>query len=88
VRAHSTPAPAASPASARAAARRRVVWPASSSSQRPPSSSPRSSLVDVSSPQTAPKSMSVIEILNAVKPATVCSCGAGPNSALVALFAP
>ena len=29
-----------------------------------------------------------MEILNAVKPATVCSCGAGPNRALVALLAP
>ena len=29
-----------------------------------------------------------MEILKTVKPATVCSCGAGPNRALVALFAP
>ena len=88
VSAHSAHAPAPSPASAWAVARRRVVWPASSSSQRPSSSSPRSSRVEVSSPQTAPRSSSVIQILKAVKPATVCSCGAGPNRALVALFAP
>ena len=29
-----------------------------------------------------------MEILKTVKPATVCSCGAGPNRALVALFDP
>ena len=57
-------------------------------SHRPSSSSPRSNFVLRSSPQTAPRIMSVMEILKTVKPATVWSCGAGPNRALVALFEP
>ncbi len=72
----------------RGGARPGWYWPASSSSQRPLSSSPRSSLVLVSSPHTAPSSISVMEILKTVKPATVWSCGAGPNRALVAWFEP
>ena len=81
----------AAPQASRAPGRRhalRVVWPASNSSQRPLSSSPRSKRVLVSSPQTAPRTIRVIEILNTVKPATVCRSGAGPNRALVALFEP
>ncbi len=39
-------------------------------------------------PHTAPMMLSVMEILKTVKPATVWSCGAGPKSALVALFEP
>ena len=42
----------------------------------------------VSSPHTAPRIISVMEILKTVNPATVWSCGAGPKSALVALFEP
>ncbi len=88
VSAHSARTPAPRPPSAWAAAPRRVVWPASRSSQRPLSSSPRSSLVLVSSPHTAPRTIRVIEILKTVKPATVWSLGAGPNRALVALLDP
>ena len=88
VTAHSTKTPAPRPPSAWAAAPRRVVCPASSSSQRPLSSSPRSSLVLVSRPQTAPRMIRVMEILKAVNPATVCSCGAGPNRAVIALSDP
>jgi hypothetical protein len=68
--------------------RRRVVRPVRRRSQRPASSSPRSNLVLVSGPHTAPRSMSVMEILKAVKPPTVWSWGAGPKSALIALFEP
>ncbi len=81
-------APMARPAMAWAAARRRVVRPASRRSQRAESSSPRSNRVLVRRPQTAPRTMSVMEILKAVKPPTVWSCGAGPKSALIALFDP
>jgi hypothetical protein len=81
-----TPAP--KPLSAWTAASLRVVWPVSNSSHRPLSSSPRSRRVLVSRPQMAPRIMSVMEILNAVKPATVCRSGAGPNRALVALLEP
>ena len=70
---HRTAAPAPSPAIAFAVAPRRVVWPVSRRSQRPLSSSPRSSLVLVSSPHTAPRIMSVMEILKTVKPPTVWS---------------
>ena len=42
----------------------------------------------VSSPQTAPRIISVMETLYTVKPVTVWSSGAGPNSAVVALFDP
>ena len=88
VTAHSTRAPLLSAHSACAAARLRVVWPASSRSHRWLSSSPRSNRVLVSRPHTAPRTISVIETLKTVKPATVSSRGAGPKSALVALFAP
>ena len=57
-------------------------------SQRPLSSSPRSSLVLVSSPHTAPRIISVMEILKTVNPLTVWSCGAGPKRALIALLVP
>ncbi len=85
---HSVTAPAPSPPRACAVAPRRVVRPVSSSSQRPLSSSPRSSLVLVRRPHTAPRIIRVMEILKTVKPPTVWSCGAGPNSALVALLVP
>ncbi len=39
-------------------------------------------------PHTAPRTMSVMEILKTVKPPTVWSWGAGPKSALIALFDP
>ena len=84
--AHIVSTPAASPASAWAAAPFRVVCPESSSSHRPASSSPRSKRVLVSRPHTAPRTMSVIEVLNTVKPATVWSWRAGPKSARLALF--
>ena len=67
---------------------RRVVWPASSRSQRPASSSPRSNLVPVSSPQTRPRTMSVMAILKTVKPRRSGGVGAGPKRALIALFDP
>ena len=85
---HSVTAPTPSPPIARAVARRRVVRPARRRSQRPESSSPRSNRVLVRSPHTAPRIMSVMEILKAVKPPTVWSWGAGPKSALIALFDP
>ncbi len=88
VSAHNARAPVPKPPSAWMTAALRVVWPVSNSSQRPLSSSPRSRRVLVSSPHTAPRSISVIEILNTVKPATVWRSGAGPNRALVALFEP
>ena len=86
--AHSTRTPVPNPQSAWPAAPRRVVRPESSSSHRPRSSSPRNRRVLVSNPQTAPRIIRVIEILNTVKPATVWRSGAGPNRALVALLAP
>ena len=64
-------APTPRPAMAWAAARRGVVGPPSRRAQRPTSSSPRSSRVLVRSPHTAPRTMSAIEILKAVKPPTV-----------------
>jgi len=85
---HRVSAPTARPPTAWAAARRRVVRPSRRRSQRPESSSPRSNLVLVRSPHNAPRTMSVMEILKAVKPPTVWSCGAGPKSALIALFDP
>ncbi len=88
VTAHKVAAPAASPLIAWAVAPLRVVWPVSKSSQRADSSSPRRSRVLVNSPQTAPRIISVMDTLNTVKPATVWSRVAGPNSALVALLDP
>jgi hypothetical protein len=88
VRAQSVTTPAPKPPSAWAVAPLRVVRPASNSSQRPLSSSPLTRRVLVSSPHTAPSTISVIDILNAVKPATVWRSGAGPNRAIAALFEP
>ena len=88
VTAHSIRRPAPRPASACVAAPLRVVCPDSKRSHRPSSSSPRNNFVLRSSPHTAPRIMSVMEILKTVKPATVWSCGAGPKRALVALFEP
>ena len=39
-------------------------------------------------PHTAPMIITVMETLNTVKPPTVFSAGAGPNSAMVALLSP
>ena len=88
VMAHKVAAPMARPPSAWPLAPRLVVCPLSNSSHRPASSSPRSSRVEVSRPQMAPRTIKVMEALNTVKPATVCSWGAGPNNALPALFDP
>ena len=87
-RTHNTLTPTRRPTSAWETALRRVAAPLRRSSQRPVSSSPRSSRVLVRSPHTAPTTMRVIETMNAVKPAKVCSCGAGPNKALAAWFDP
>ena len=88
VTAHSVKAPAPRPA--RAWSWHLAGWSGrvSRRSQRPLSSSPRSSLVLVSSPHTAPRIMRVMEILKTVKPLTVWSWGAGPKRALIALFEP
>ena len=88
VTAHRVATPPARPANAWTAAPRRVVAPVSRSSHRPESSSPRRSLVLVNRPHTAPRMLNVMKVLKTVNPATVWSCGAGPNSALVALFDP
>ena len=66
----------------------RVVCPREQELPSPTVFFPRNSLVEVSRPQTAPRTIRVIETLSTVKPATVWSCGAGPNRALVALFDP
>ncbi len=42
----------------------------------------------MSSPQTAPMIIRVMEVFNTVNPATVCSRGAGPKRAVLALLAP
>src|SRR6185437_5925544 len=88
VSAHSTKAPTPRPPNACDVALRRVTGPASRRSQRALSSSPRSSLVLVKVPHTAPITINVMEILKTVKPPTVWSRGAGPKSALVAMFEP
>ncbi len=67
---------------------RRVVWPQRRRSHRPLSSSARRRRVLVSNPHTAPRIVSVMPILNTVNPLTVCSCGAGPKRALIALLPP
>ena len=85
---HSVRTPTPKPAMASAVARRRVVRPTRRRSHRPESSSPRSSRVLVRSPHDAPRTISVMEILKTVKPPTVWSWAAGPNSALTALFEP
>ena len=88
VTAHKVTSPPPRPAIVWAVAPRRVVWPQSRRSHRPLSSSPRSSLVLVSRPHTAPRTMSVMEILKTVKPLTVWSWGAGPKRAVIALLVP
>ncbi len=86
--AHSVATPTAMPASAPAAARPRVVGPASRSSHRPVSSSPRSILVEVRIPHTAPTMTRTASVRHAVKPATVpISCGT-PKSAWSPAFDP
>jgi hypothetical protein len=80
--------PAPRPAIPWAVAPRRVVWPQRRRSHLPLSSSPRSNRVLVSSPQMAPRIMSVMETLKTVKPVTVWSWGAGPNRPLTALLVP
>jgi hypothetical protein len=55
--------PTPSPAAARAAAPARVVRPARNSSHRPASSSPRVTRVATSSPQIAPRMITVIPVL-------------------------